>query len=217
MSVFEAAFESALARTSSGVPGPGERRGSHTVLEETFKTVDKFEFDSTRLVIAASVVGEQYRTLKANLSRLRETEGAGTFTFSSSVKGEGKTTVVMNIARAFGRESGLKVAVVDCDFKRPGIGEFCRAEPRAGFEEVVGGTAEPADCGIYSRRDNITVFPIRHRPDDNHDLVAAPRFDKVVAKLRVDVRRHPVRYEPRAVDHRAAGGGDEDLRASCLS
>ena len=184
MSTFDIAFEQAIAKVNPGArPAATESRVSRTPLEEVFTTVEKFEYDATRLVVVASVVGEQYRKLKTNLTRFRETEGIGGFAFSSSVKGEGKTTVVINTARAFARERGMKVAVVDCDFKRPGVADVCKAEAKAGFEDVVTGAAPLADCGVFSRRDNFTVFPIKHRPEENADIIASPGFDKAVAAL----------------------------------
>jgi len=184
MSVFDVAFDKALARVGPGVRQPfSEARTPRAPIEDVLPAVDKFEFDPTRLVVAASIVGEQYRALKTNLSRFRDTEGIGTFTFSSSVMGEGKTTLVVNTARAYAREKGVKVAVVDCDFKRPGVSEFCRVEPKVGFEEVVAGSAPITDCGVFSRRDGFAVFPIKIGPEETVDLVASPGFDKALAAL----------------------------------
>lgn len=184
MSMFDTAFDQAVEKAAPGATAARpERSVSHAHMEATFHTVDRFDYDPTRLVVAASVVGEQYRTLKTNLSRFNQSEGISTFTFSSSVKGEGKTTAAVNCARAFGREPGAKVAVVDCDFRRPGVGDFCRIEPRAGFEDVITGAAGISDCGIYSRRDNFTVFPVARRPEETTDILSSPGFDEALAEL----------------------------------
>jgi len=184
MTTFDTAFDQAVAKAvPASAQSAARQTGPRTPLEETFQTVERFEYDPTRLVVTASVVGEQYRTLKTNLSRFKETEGVGSFVFSSSMKGEGKTTAVLNTARAFARERDAKVAVVDCDFKRPGISQICRVEAKAGFEEVMTGAAELAHCGVYSKKDNFVVFAIKHRPEETHELLAAAATDRVIGQL----------------------------------
>jgi capsular exopolysaccharide synthesis family protein len=184
MATFDVAFDKALAKSSQG-PTAATARGetAQTPLEQLFQTVERFEFDPTKLVIAASVVGEQYKTLKTNLARFKEMEGIGSFVFSSSMKDEGKTTVVLNTARAFGQERGLKVAVVDCDFKRPGIADACRVQCKEGFEKVVAGSAALRDCGIYSKKDNFVVFAIKGRGEETADSLAVNKIETVIGEL----------------------------------
>lgn len=184
MTTFDAAFDQALAKTAFDLPGARTEPPSATVsLKETFHSVDHFDYDPTRLVVSATIVGEQYRTLKANLTRIMETEGLASFVFSSSVKGEGKTTLVVNTAREFARERGAKIAVVDCDFKRPGLAAACGVAPLAGFEEVLSGDAQIEDCGIYSERDNLVVFPVKKKPGDISELLSSGAVTRVVSRL----------------------------------
>jgi capsular exopolysaccharide synthesis family protein len=184
MAIFDVAFEQAVAKTA-GVPSQAgaKPQAARTPLDETFEAVEHFEYDPTRLVIAASVIGEQYRTLKTNLSRLKEMEGVGSFVFTSSMKDEGKSTVVLNTARAFAWDRDVKVAVVDCDFKRPGIGPLCGVEGAAGFEDVMAGSAALAECGVYSKRDNFVVFPIRRTPEETSGMLKSAAVDRVLGQL----------------------------------
>ena len=184
MSNFDVAFEQAVAKTApAGLGDERQKQAAAAPLEQMFRTVENFEFDPTRLVVSATVVGEQYRTLKANIAHFRESSGIGSMVFSSSVKGEGKTTVVVNTAREFGREPGAKIAVVDCDFKRPGIGRFCGVEASAGIEDVLAGDAPLAECGVYSRRDNFAVFPVKKRPTETGKLLSSAGIQRVVGEL----------------------------------
>lgn len=184
MTNFDLAFDHALSRTSAA-PLAQERRRQVTVapLESIFRTVEHFDFDPTRQVVSTTIVGEQYRTLKANLSQLGFSGAIGSIVFSSSVKGEGKTTVVINVAREFGHEPGAKIALVDGDFKRPGLGRFCGVESVAGIEDVLAGKASLEECGIYSRRDNFVVFPVKSRPSDTGELLANSAIERVLGEL----------------------------------
>jgi len=184
MATFDTAFEQAIARSEpASLKEARERQSAAAPMEKSFRTVEHFDFDPTRLVISATVVGEQYRTLKANLVHFRESNGLGSVVFSSSVKGEGKTTVVVNIARELGREPGAKIAVVDCDFKRPGVGKFCGVEVEAGIEEVLAGDAPLGECGIYSRRDNFCIFPVKKRPSESGELLSSSAVQRLVGEL----------------------------------
>ncbi len=184
MANFDLAFDQAVARAvPSSSQAAAQAQASRTPLDGMFETVERFEFDPTKLVVAASVVGEQYRTLKTNLSRFKEMEGVGSFVFSSSMKDEGKTTVVINTARAFGHERGLKVAVVDCDFKRPGIQPACRVHPPVGFEKAVQGSASLRECGVYSRKDNFVVFPIMARGEETVQSLESAPIERIIGEL----------------------------------
>jgi capsular exopolysaccharide synthesis family protein len=184
MATFDLAFDQAV---SKAVPVSGQTavrgQAARTPLEQMFQSVERFEFDATRLVVGASVVGEQYRALKTNMLRLKEMEGLGSFVFTSSLKDEGKTTVVVNTARAFAWERDLKVAVVDGDFTRPGIAAACGIAPAVGFEDVMSGSASLSECGLYSKRDNFCVFGIRKPPSENAEIVKSATVDRVIGEL----------------------------------
>lgn len=184
MATFDVAFDQAIAKAAPvSAQTAAKAHAARKPLEEAFEAVEHFEYDPTRLVITASVAGEQYRTLKTNLMRLKEMEGVGSFVFTSSMKNEGKTTVVVNTARAFAWERDIKVAVVDCDFKRPGIAAICKAEGKAGFEEVMAGTAGLAECGVYSKRDNFVVFTIKSAAAETEEILKSADVERVVGQL----------------------------------
>ncbi len=184
MTKFDTAFDQAYAKSPAGIDVvKPEVNGATHALQTTFRTVEHFNYDPTRLVVSTTIVGEQYRTLKANLSRLKQAEGISNVVFSSSVKGEGKTTVVLNVAREFARERGAKIAVVDCDFKRPGIARFCGVEPEVGIEAVFAGDASLEECGVYSRRDNFTVFSVKKRPGETGEILTTSAVERVMAGL----------------------------------
>ncbi len=184
MATFDLAFEQAVAKsTPASLSDIREKQVVGTPLEKLFGAVDNFEFDPSRLVVSATVVGEQYRTLKANIAHLGRSGGLGSIVFTSSLKGEGKTTVVVNLARELAREPAAKIAVVDCDFKRPGMSDFCSVEPDAGIEDVLSGAASLEECGVYSRRDRFVVFGLRHHGEDTGDLLASASLQRVIGEL----------------------------------
>jgi capsular exopolysaccharide synthesis family protein len=64
---------------------------------------------------------EAYRNLRANL--VSEWWGLKTLVVTSAHPGEGKTTTSTNLAATYARQ-GIKVALVECDLRRPSLGRY---------------------------------------------------------------------------------------------
>jgi non-specific protein-tyrosine kinase len=81
---------------------------------------------------------ESFRKLRLNL-QLTGIDGAPkTIVVTSAVPREGKSTVTRNLALAY-REAGLKVCVIDCDLRRPGLAKLLDVPITPGLTDVVVG------------------------------------------------------------------------------
>jgi non-specific protein-tyrosine kinase len=81
---------------------------------------------------------EPFRKLRLNL-QLTGIDGAPkTIVVTSAVPREGKSTVTRNLALAY-REAGLKVCVIDCDLRRPGLAKLLDVPITPGLTDVVVG------------------------------------------------------------------------------
>lgn len=83
-----------------------------------------------------------------------------TLLVTSTLTGEGKSTVVANLAATLA-ESGQRVLVIDCDFRRPGVHELLhveRGEP--GLREAVGDpTSDLGELVRSTGHPNIELIP----------------------------------------------------------
>ncbi|MGO9959534.1 MAG: P-loop NTPase [Solirubrobacteraceae bacterium] len=79
---------------------------------------------------------EPFRILRTNIELESLDSPPRTIVVSSAMPGEGKSTVVRNMALAF-RETGKRVAVVDLDLRNPGIHRLFGVPKRAGVTEVL--------------------------------------------------------------------------------
>ena len=79
---------------------------------------------------------EAFRVLRTNIELARLDAPPRTIVVSSAVPGEGKSTVVRNLALAF-RETGKSVAVVEGDLRHPTLGALFGASGDAGLAEVL--------------------------------------------------------------------------------
>ena len=65
-----------------------------------------------------SQITEAFRTLRTNLSFLREKNNGKVLLFTSSIPAEGKSTVASNYAASLAI-AGRKTLIIDCDIRRP--------------------------------------------------------------------------------------------------
>jgi succinoglycan biosynthesis transport protein ExoP len=95
----------------------------------------------------ASVSGkvrETFRFLRSNLELSSGGEQLRTLLVTSAVGGEGKSTVVRNLALVYA-EAGLRVAVIEADFRRPSLAATFNANPAPGLANVLVGLESLAD------------------------------------------------------------------------
>lgn len=83
-------------------------------------------------------VVESFRTLRTNVQIAGSQRAARVLLVTSAVAGEGKSTVVMNLALAL-REYGARVAVVEGDLRRPTLRQRLGMEPAPGVTEYLSG------------------------------------------------------------------------------
>jgi Mrp family chromosome partitioning ATPase/capsular polysaccharide biosynthesis protein len=90
---------------------------------------------------------EAFRVLRTNIELARLDAPPRTLVVSSAVPGEGKSTVVRNLALAY-RETGKSVAVVEADLRHPTLGTAFGAEGELGLTDVLAQTASLDDVTI---------------------------------------------------------------------
>lgn len=105
-------------------------------------TIRQIPEDSTNALIVAenptSPVAEDFRQLRANLRYATMFRYPVRLVVSSSVSGEGKSTVAINLAVALA-ESGQTVLLVDADLRRPQVAAYTSVEGAVGLTDVLVG------------------------------------------------------------------------------
>ena len=101
---------------------------------------------------------------------------------TSSSPGEGKSTVILNLAASM---AGLKrVVVIDMDLRKPQVGRRFGLPPKApGFCNFVVGDGQLEDC-IHPIRDNLDVIPSGRIPPNPLEMLSAPRVGELIETLR---------------------------------
>jgi capsular exopolysaccharide synthesis family protein len=102
---------------------------------------------------------------------------------SSALPGEGKTTVVVNLALALA-EAGRKVTVVEADLRRPRITRYLGMVGGVGLTNILAGTAGVEDVTQHYGADGLDIIAAGPTPPNPSQLVASAAMAELLDKLR---------------------------------
>lgn len=101
---------------------------------------------------------------------------------TSSIPGEGKTSLSLNLAYSLGQME--KVLLIDADMRRPSIAKaFGLSGKSAGLSNLVAGTASLDECVHRDEKSGIHVLPSGIIPPNPLELLSSKRFAKVLEIL----------------------------------
>lgn len=102
---------------------------------------------------------EAMRTMKRRVKNVAERKGMKVIGITSSVTGEGKTTVAFNLARVFAK-GGDKVLLIDMDLYRKSLQKYMNKDKEkiVGVAEVVSGKADISYNTIHELAENFHVL-----------------------------------------------------------
>lgn len=101
---------------------------------------------------------------------------------TSSVPGEGKTTVAINLALAHAQTQ--PTLLIDCDLRRSRVAHALSIDRGGkGLTDLVAGTASVADCVRQYKETGLTVLPVGKAPPNPLEMLVSQRFQDTIAKL----------------------------------
>jgi polysaccharide biosynthesis transport protein len=129
-----------------------------------------------------SMAAEQYRVAAARLQL--SSGGSGVAVVTSAIKGEGKTTTVINLGYTLARDFGKRVLIVDCDFIYPELKCFLERPTQYGLIDYLRG-----DCKLEDATDSFAEIPCWIMPAgvseaDPTELLRADRLEWVFSQMR---------------------------------
>ncbi len=147
------------------------------------------QLDLITLTNPRSPATEAYRTLRTNLTFAALDKPIETLVVTSAAPGEGKSTVLANLAVTMA-QGGRRTILVDADLRRPGLHEIFGIVNDRGLttmivEEAVLDDPPLIDVGV----DNLWLMPSGPMPPNPADILGSRKMEGVIAalKARADV------------------------------
>lgn len=130
-----------------------------------------------------SHISEAFRTIRSNLNIINNKPGTKIIAITSSVSGEGKTFVSLNIAGILAY-SGKKVILLDLDMRKPKIHKGFGVHNNIGMSTILNNTATIHECinkSHFPNLDYITAGPI---PPNPSELILSDNLDIMIEELK---------------------------------
>jgi capsular exopolysaccharide synthesis family protein len=125
---------------------------------------------------------ESFRGIRTALRLLQEKHHRRIILVTSSVPGEGKTTVSSSVAYAFGQLD--KVLFIDADLRKPAASRlFGLSTKRRGLTNILAGEGDIKACFHKVKDSNLTVLPSGYIPANPAEVLSRERFQKLIKKL----------------------------------
>lgn len=129
-----------------------------------------------------SPAAEAFRSLRTAVQFTARPGQPLTLLVTSSHAAEGKSTVAANLAETLS-ESGLRVALVDADLRRPSLADVFGLEGGAGLTTVLIGRAQVSDVLQDWGRSGLHVLTSGPLPPNPSELLSSPAMAGVLATL----------------------------------
>jgi succinoglycan biosynthesis transport protein ExoP len=135
---------------------------------------------------AFSPRAESFRQLRTHLQFTNIAGGAQTVVVSSSIPGEGKTSIAMNLAIMLA-ESGTRVLLVDADLRRPRVAKYLGLEGSVGLSGVLSHSVALEDA-IQKWGDEGTLHVLTSglQAPNPSELLGSPTMEKLIARFETD-------------------------------
>ena len=129
-----------------------------------------------------SPISESFRRLESNIIYSNPDQKLNSIMVTSSTKGEGKTTVVSNLATVLA-EAGHDVAVVDTDLRRPNVHNMFGSNRSPGIVEVLFDNVPLEEALQQTPMSNLSILSAGNRPPNPSAITQSKAFLETLKKL----------------------------------
>ncbi|MBO0933185.1 GumC family protein [Fibrella aquatilis] len=133
-----------------------------------------------------SIIAEQIRTLRTNLQYLRDSrEGSQVLLFTSSISGEGKSFVSLNLGASLAL-AGRRVVILEMDLRKPrlrhSLGDLPVGNGLSNY--LIGEISVDEVVKPVPGCDNYFIITSGPLPPNPSELLSGPRLETLIAELR---------------------------------
>lgn len=131
-----------------------------------------------------SITGEQYRVAATRLALLERERQSTVVAVTSAVKGEGKTTTVVNLGYTLARDLGKRTLLMECDFGRPVLDRYLETPPPGGLTDALLTDLPFEECFSGFGDVPCWIMPMGHCKTSVSELLRTERFESILRRCR---------------------------------
>jgi polysaccharide chain length determinant protein (PEP-CTERM system associated) len=131
-----------------------------------------------------SFVAEQYRVGATRIALLDASGPSTVVAVTSAVKGEGKTTTVINLGYTLARDLGKRTLLVDCDFTMPTLHHYVDVVPEWGIADCLTSDVSWENCLAGFGDVPCWIMPVGNSRIHSNELLKTGRLQSILAQLR---------------------------------
>lgn len=126
-----------------------------------------------------AAVRESYKALRTNIMFSIPKKKCKRIIITSAVSGDGKSTNAINLAITIA-ETGAKVLLIDCDLRRPNVGNLLKLKQDNGLSNILAGYNTFENTAAFSVRKNMDVIPAGEIPPNPTELLGSEEFKSMI-------------------------------------
>jgi len=130
-----------------------------------------------------SRTAEAFRTLRTNIQFSSLDKELKSIVVTSSGSGEGKSTVMSNLAITMA-ESGMKVILVDCDLRKPSINKKIGITNSVGLTNVLVQGVKKEECVVKTTVNNLFILTSGPIPPNPAELLGSKKMRDFIEELK---------------------------------
>lgn len=132
----------------------------------------------------APLASKEYERLATVIRRVQAESSVKTVMLTSSIHGEGTTTVAANLALTLASRESLGVLLVDANFRRPALSRLFRNDAAAGLTELLFKEARWEDAVKETTQSNLCLIAAGKPPSNLPQLFELGRFEEMLEEFR---------------------------------
>ncbi|MCI7444284.1 MAG: CpsD/CapB family tyrosine-protein kinase [Clostridium sp.] len=129
-----------------------------------------------------SISAEAYKTLRTNIQYSSFDKEIKTILVTSTIPGEGKSTIAGNLALSFAQQD-KKVLVIDCDLRKPSLHKIFKLSNLKGLSDIIVGNSD-LEKAMYNYKDNFDILTSGKIPPNPSEILASNAMTALLEKLK---------------------------------
>ncbi len=142
--------------------------------------------DANDLVVLKSpksIVAESFRSFRTNLQFMAKKKSGYTVALTSTISGEGKTTVAVNLAAIISL-TGKRVIILNIDMRKPTLHEKFNLENSKGMSTLLTNKNTLTEVIEHSEYDNLDIILSGPVPPNPSELLESEDFADIIKSLK---------------------------------